>query len=96
MSLGGLPQDEIMVRGQIEYAKEKQQLLPVYKPGDRYIITGALVGVIAGIVIGVKTGMPWVFIVGLIGGGIIGTLLGSAIGALVTKYRGSRNNLRYY
>ena len=84
------------MRGQVEYLKERGNQAPRRRPGDRFPIAGALVGAIAGIVIGVKTGMPWVFIVGLIGGGIIGTLLGSAIGALVTKYRGSRNNLRYY
>ena len=91
------PLDEIQMRGQVEYAKERGNQAPPPRPGDRYILTGALVGVIVGLIIAFIVGIPWVYIVGIIGGGIVGTSLGSLIGFLITKYQErSKNNLRYY
>ena len=97
MHLGPSPQDEEIVRGEIEYKKEKQNLLPVYKPGDRYPLFGAITGIIAGIVITVRSGNIFLIAGGIIGGGIAGAILGSIVGALIARYRNQRkDNLRYY
>ena len=89
------PPDENRLRDNAE--RMQQNKAPPRRPGDGYTIAGALVGIIAGIVVAVIIGgLPWVFIVCAIGGGIAGTLLGSLVGTLITKYRNSRNSLKYY
>ena len=88
------PPDENRLRDNAE--RMQQNKAPPRRPGDGYAIAGALVGFIVGIIIASLIGIPWVFIAGAIGGGIVGTLLGSLVGTLITKYRNSRNSLKYY
>ncbi|GEM_PF-4230440 len=92
------PEDEIRMQGQVEYGKEKAKELREHKPGDMSTFWGAVIGVISGIVIGVKTWHgSYFWLMGcLIAGGITGTLFGSLVGFLITKYRRSRDNLKYY
>lgn len=92
------PQDEIQMRGQVEYAKEKIKELPERKPGDKYPLFGVIIGIIAGIIVGTKTwNGNFFWLVGcVIAGGIIGTSLGSLVGTLITKLGRPKNNLRYY
>lgn len=92
------PEDETRAEGQVEYAKEKVKELSDRKPGDKYPLIGAGIGVIAGIVIGLWVWHWNVFwLIGcVIAGGIIGTLLGSLAGALLARYRRSKASSRYY
>ena len=97
MNLGPSPQDEEMARGEIEYKKEKQNLLPVYEPGDRYPLFGAIAGIIFGIALTVQSWNFFLIAGAIIGGGVAGALLGSAIGVLIARYRNQRkDNLKYY
>ena len=89
------PPDENRLRDHAE--RMQQNKAPPRRPGDGYTVAGALVGIVVGITIaGIIRGVLWMYIVGAIGGGIAGTLLGSLIGTLITKYRRSRENLKYY
>ena len=90
-----IPPDENQLRGQIEYMKDEGNKAPPRRPGDKYTIAGALVGIIVGIIIAGISRRPWVFIVAPIGGGIAGAVLGSLAGNLIKKFRESRNNLTF-
>ncbi|MBI2850453.1 MAG: hypothetical protein HYX80_05350 [Chloroflexi bacterium] len=86
--------DENVVRGQVEYAKEKvkKELPPDRKPGDKYTLFGATAGIIAGIIVGIRFRDPfWLPLACIIAGGLIGTVLGSVIGNLVTRWRGAKD-----
>ena len=54
------------------------------KPGDKYVIIGAAVGMVAGGVGGFMVNATLGFL-GIVGGGVMGTLLGSLVGFLKTR-----------
>ena len=77
--------DDVLTRAQMErqYGSESDpEKPPRRKPGDRYIIVGAVVGLVAGGGLGSFGGLFAIF-----GGGIVGALIGSLIGNLVRKRR---------
>jgi hypothetical protein len=75
------------MRGQIEYRREQGNLAPRRRPGDKFPIGGAFIGVIVGAILGVRTSIPLWFIVGVIGGGIAGTVIGSLTSTAIMKYQ---------
>ena len=83
----GLPPDEEMIRGQVEYAEEKTKELRGRRPESKLPLFGAIAGIIIGIIIGGRTGNVFWLVGYVVAGGIIGTFLGSGIGALIAKWR---------
>lgn len=86
MPLWHVQQQDDITEGQIEYKKEKGNLLPVYQSGDRYLLLGAIAGVAAGIALTISSGNLFLIAGGVISGGVIGVLVGSSIGFLMARY----------
>ena len=98
-NMGDQQEERVKIEGQLEYAREKLRQLPDRKPGDRYPLAGAAIGIVIGVVIGSLTwdgNLFWLFGC-VMAGGIAGTLLGSLTGNLVAWFtRAKRQGPRYY
>jgi len=90
LTLAYLPPDENAMRGQIAYIKEQGNKAPRRRPGDRFTLFGALVGIIVGILLSWRTGNLFIIVACAVVGGIIGTLIGTLIGSAIIKRQKSR------
>ena len=77
------PQDE--AQGQLEYKTEPGNQPPKQKPGDKFIVGGALVGITIGTAIGLKAGKPVFWLAGFFGGSLLGIWTGVLINNLVKR-----------
>ena len=91
-----VPPDEEREQGQREYAKEKQNLLSLYKPGDRYPLIGAVAGILAGFINGLLSRNVFLIFAGVAVGGVAGAFIGSAVGSVIIRLRKPINSLKYY
>lgn len=86
MSMYPNPMEEEQVRAQLEHKSLEEERPPERRPGDNFILFGAIAGALFGIVIGLKTANPFFFVpAGLIIGGIAGVGVGSLIKNMVMR-----------
>ena len=96
MAFAYIPPDENAIRGQIERIIEQGEKAPRRRPGDRFTLFGAIVGIILGIVGGIASRNFILILVCAVGGGIMGAIIGSLIGRYVIKRQRSKTkNIRH-
>jgi uncharacterized membrane protein len=64
----------------------KEEQPPERRPGDNYVLFGAIAGMLAGVVVGLNLGNPFLFVpVGFIVGGVADTVIGSLLKHLAMR-----------
>lgn len=85
------PNDLLTAEGQLEHKALEENQPPVRRPGDNYVLFGAVSGIVVGTVIGLNIGNPFFFVPA---GFIIGGVAGVGVGSLI-KYVVMRHSLRH-